>query len=591
MNDPSPVPSPNQSDQSDGEHLGSWKEIATYVKRDVSTVQRWEKREGMPVHRHVHAKRGSVYALSSELDLWLKSRRAELDGESSNGASGSEQAARPLSSPYWKWIAGIGLLCVFLGAAAYIKNRQSATVVPAARIDSLAVLPLQNLSGDPSQEYLADGMTEALIGRLSKIRHLRVISRTSVMRFKNTHDSVPEIAKALRVQAVVEGSVIRESGRIRVNIQLIRASSDEHLWAESYDRELRDALSLESELAQSIAAKVAVTITGEEQTSLAKARQVSPEVYENYLKGRFSLSQSRSEQGVQQSIHHFEEAIEKDPAFAPAYLGLATAYESLSTVLVGAAPPEIRAKVVNHARKALELDPDSAEAHVLIAITQQQEWHWAEAEAEYKLALQLSPNEALAYDKFAWWFLCQGRTEEALSMARRGRELDPLAVSGTTIGWILFQSHRYEEAIHELTTVLAVQPDDVDAHWYLGFALIANGKPGDAIPHLEKAVTLSKRSPGTLGLLTRAYAHAGRRADALRLLAELKQRNQRAYVPAGAFVNAYLGLGDNERALTWLERAYEEKSNILQWIKVHPYFDPLRDDPRFSDLIHRVGLD
>jgi len=176
-------------------------------------------------------------------------------------------------------------------------------------------------------------------------------------------------------------------------------------------------------------------------------------------------------------------------------------------------------------------------------------------------------------------------------MARRGRELDPLAVSGTTIGWILFQSHRYEEAIHELTTVLAVQPDDVDAHWYLGFALIANGKPGDAIPHLEKAVTLSKRSPGTLGLLTRAYAHAGRRADALRLLAELKQRNQRAYVPAGAFVNAYLGLGDNERALTWLERAYEEKSNILQWIKVHPYFDPLRDDPRFSDLIHRVGLD
>jgi TolB-like protein/DNA-binding winged helix-turn-helix (wHTH) protein/tetratricopeptide (TPR) repeat protein len=486
-------------------------------------------------------------------------------------------------------LAGTAVLA--LVAITNVMTRSRAGDAARSKITSLAVLPLKNLSGDQSQDYLADGMTESLVGRLSGIRNLRVTSRTSVMRFKDTQLSVPEIAKTLLVDAIVEGSVIREGNRIRVHAQLIRCATDEHFWSETYDRELRDVLSLESEVAQSIAAKVEVTVTGKEHKRLTAVRVVSPEVYESYLKGRFALEKSNTRAQTEQSIGYFDEAIKRDPAFAPAYVGLAAANTDLGLVFIGARPEETRPKVMSAARKALELDPDLAEAHVLLANVLQEQWHWAEAEAEYRRALELNPNDADAHARFALWLLSQGRTDEALATVRRGRELDPLAVSGTSIAWILFQSHRYDEAIHELGTILAVRPDDASALWYLGFALIAKGQPEKAIPALEKAASVSDRSPGILGVLVRAYAHAGRRSDALRILAELKTRNQAGYVPAAAFVHAYLGLGENEQAFAWLERAYEEHSNILLFVKVHPYFDPLRGDPRFVELVRRVGLD
>jgi Tfp pilus assembly protein PilF len=263
----------------------------------------------------------------------------------------------------------------------------------------------------------------------------------------------------------------------------------------------------------------------------------------------------------------------------------------LSTVFIGGRPAEFRPKVESAARKALQLDPELAEAHVLLANIQKDQWQWAEAEAEFRRALDLNPNDAVAQNGFADWLLSQGRPEEALAWARRAREHDPLAVSGIKIGWILFQARRYEEAIHELRSVLAVLPDHTGALWFLGFALIANGQPEEAIPVLEKVVSASGHTPAALGVLIRAYAHAGRRADALRALEELKRRQKTSYVPTAAFVNAYLGLDDKEQAFVWLEKAYDEKSNMLQLLKVHPYFDPVRDDPRFADLIRRVGLD
>jgi TolB-like protein/DNA-binding winged helix-turn-helix (wHTH) protein/Flp pilus assembly protein TadD len=477
------------------------------------------------------------------------------------------------------------LLAVITGV--FLENRGGGR--PPA-IKSLAVLPLKNLSGDPTQEYLADGMTEELIGRLAAIHDLRVISRTSAMHFKDTQLSVPEIAKTLHVDAIVEGSVMRDGNRIRVHAQLIRAATDEHFWSETYDRDLRDVLALESDVAQSIARKVAVTVTGKENERLTAARSTSPEVYESYLKGRFALTKSKSRADIENSVGYFEEAIKRDPAFAPAYVGLANAYTDLGLVFFGAPPEETRPKVISAARKALELDPDLAEAHVLLANVLQEQWHWADAEAEYRRDLELNPNDADAHGGFALWLLCQGRTDEAVAWAQRARELDPLAFSGEGVAWILFQSHRYDEAIHELRSLLAVHPDDLGALTTLGFVLGANNQPRDAIPVLEKVVSVSKHSPAATGVLIRAYAVAGRRTDALRLLADLKKRRQAGYVPAAAFVNAYLGLGDYDQAFVWLEQAYKEQSNILQFVKVHPYFDPIRNDPRFAELVRRVGL-
>jgi TolB-like protein/Tfp pilus assembly protein PilF len=486
------------------------------------------------------------------------------------------------------WFALAAGVCVCLVAAAWLVLRHRAMATGEPGIRSMAVLPLRNLSGDPAQDYLADGITEALIGRLSNIHDLRVTSHTSVMRFKNPQFSVPEIARTLGVDAVVEGSVIKEGDRIRVTAQLIRGATDTHFWSETYDREMRDALTLESELAQSIAEKVEVTATGEEHQRLSSARPVAPEVYESYLKGRFTFDQASRPQ-LEQSVHYFEDAVNRDPTFAPAYLGLAEAYTMLGTVSAGVPASETRPKVMSFVQKALAIDPGLVEAHVILANVLQEEWHWTEAEAEYRRALALNPNSAEAWQWFAMWLVCQGRTDEAVASIRRARALDPVGVSGGRVSWILFQAHRFDEAIRESSSALALQPDNVSNLTGLGFPLIANNQPADAIPLLEKAISLSG-SPAATGILIRAYAHAGRRADALRLLADLKQRRKAGFIPAGAFVNAYLGVGDNEQAFYWLEQAYKEQSNILQFLKTHPYFDPIRSDPRFADLVRRVGL-
>jgi len=580
--------------------LDSWKENATYLNRDVTTVQRWEKREGMPVHRHVHDKRGSVYALSEELDGWILSRSRcadepgqEPEVETPQAEPSDEDAMPARRGRLWFVLAAV--LCVLLLAAAWLVLRHRSTVkvepkdTVESKIRSLAVLPLRNLSGDPAQDYLAEGITEALTGRLSNIHDLHVTSHTSVMRFRDPQLSTPEIAKALGVDAVVEGSVIKEGDRIRVTAQLIRGSTDEHFWSETYDREMRDVLSLESELAQSIAEKVEVTVTGAEHQRLSSSRPVAPEVYESYLKGGFALGQG-SKAGANQSIPYFEDALKRDPTFAPAYVGLAQAYTNLGTILSRVSPEATRPKVISFARKALALDPNLVEAHVALAFVLQEEWHWREAETEYRRALELNPNNAEANQWFALWLVCQGRTDEAVASAQRARELDPVAVGGSSVAWILFLAHRFDDSIRESRSALAVQPDNAGNLLGLGFALIANNQPEDAVPVLEKAHTLSPASPAVMGVLIRAYAHAGRRSDAVRLLEELKQRRKKGYIPAGAFVNAYLGLGDNEQAFYWLEQAYKEQSNILQFVKTHPYFDPIRGDPRFAELVRRVGL-
>jgi TolB-like protein/DNA-binding winged helix-turn-helix (wHTH) protein/Tfp pilus assembly protein PilF len=482
-----------------------------------------------------------------------------------------------------------GALALFSFAFMVSRNRNSIVIDPKLpAIKSLAVLPLKNLSGDPTQEYLADGMTEALIGRLSAIRDLRVISRTSVMSLKDSKLSAPEVAKTLQVDALVEGSLIRDGNHIRIYAQLIRGATDEHFWSETYDRELPDVLALESDVARSVASRVEVTVTGEEQSKLVAARHISPEVYESYLKGQFARGNSRAE--IEQSIAYFEDAISKDPTFAPAYVGLAEAYERVGGSFFGVPTNETRPRVIRAARKALELDPQLAEPHALLGKVLKKQFHWADAEAEYKQALALNPNNSTAHIEYAEWLVSHGRVEEALAWSRRARELDPLGTASVSVGWILFQGRRYDDSIRELRSVLAVHPDVAFAHLFLAFPLIANGQAQEAIPDLEKTAALMHRSPGSLELLATAHARAGHRAEALRLLEELKQRQKTGYVQATSFINPNLALGNNEEALAWFERAYQRQEGILQWIKVHPFFDPVRDDPRFKDLVRRVGL-
>ena len=575
---------PNTHADPRGRRLESWKEIAAYLGRDVTTARRWEKQERLPVYRLQHSKLGSIYAYTSQLDAWR-------DKQALGGATDAP-AVEADHQPTRIWRASRGLLVggvvlVGLLAAAYLTTRSRAVNATRPKIQSLAVLPLKNLSGDPAQEYLADGMTEELVGRLSGIRNLKVISRTSVMRFKDTKLSAPEIAKTLGVDALVEGSVIREGNRIRVHAQLIRAASDEHFWSEEYDRELEDMLALQSEVAQAIAERVEVTITGQERSQLIAARPVAPEVYESYVKGSNDPEYTKAQ--IEHRIADFQDAIRMDPTFAPAYVGLAGTYISYQDIFVGAPPSEIRPKAISAARKALELDPELAEAHAVLAEMYQKQWKWAESEAEYKRALELKPNDASAHRGYSYWLACQGRTQEALPWVERGRELDPLG-SADTIGFVLLMARRYDESIREYRSVLAVHPDYTNARWGLGFALIVNNQTDQAIPELEKTVAMMNRSPGSLDMLATAYAHAGRRKDALSLINELKKRRQRDYVPSGAFITSYLALGDYDQAFFWCYEAYKEQSAILQWLKVDPLFDPVRGDTRFQELLRRVGL-
>ena len=512
--------------------------------------------------------------------------------ESVNVASPERFTASTQSSqrrrPFWL-IALTALVLVAGGAFAWREWRPRLDAVPASAVHSLAVLPLENLSGDPSQEYFADGMTDELITDLAQIGSVRIISRTSVMHYKASRKPLPEIARELGVDGIVEGTVVRSGERVRITSQLIYAPSDRHLWARSYERDFRDVLGLQSEIAEAIASEIRATIVPEQRTKLAKAKSVDPAVYESYLRGRFALHQ-RTRASLEQSISYFEKAIDIDSTFAPAYVGLASAHAELSLVFIGAVPERERPKAISAARKALELDPKSSEAHAVLADLLQKQWQWAAAEAEYRRAIESNPNNAAAYDGLAQWMACQGRTDEALAWAQHGREIDPLEVSGAEIGWILFLAHRYDDAIREIRATLAVKPNEPFALWYLGFVLVADGKPQQAVPVLEKALSMSNRSAGVMGVLVNAYSHAGRRAAALRLVDELEQRRKNGYVPAAAFVNAYIGLGKREQTFVWLEQAYKEQSNILQWLKVHPFFDPIRNDPRFVELLRRTNL-
>ncbi len=459
-------------------------------------------------------------------------------------------------------------------------------------ISSIMVLPLENLSGDPEQEYFADGMTDALIGDLAKIGSLHVISRTSSMHYKGTKKPMSEIARELNVDAVVEGTVQRSGERVVIRAQLIHAPTDRHLWVNTYERGMRDILDLQSEIAQAIAREVQIKMTPAEQARLTSRQPIRPKAFDDYLQGRFLYWNKRTEENLHKSIEHFQRAIKEDPGYAAAYVGLADCYNSLGTVQVSALPPmEGRRRAEEAAVKALELDPALAEAHSSLGQVKHYNWNWAGAEQDFKRAIELNPNYANAHNSYASYLMCRGRVDESIAASNRARELDPFSLSvSVQRGFLLENARRYNEAIEQLRAVIAMDPNHYQAYWVLGHTYAANRQFNEAIAAAEKAVQLSERNSGALGILGLAYGLAGRKAEANKVLHELLKLNESRYVTPAALVNVYIGLGDKDEAFVWLEKAYQERSNFLGYLKVFPIVDPLRSDPRFADLIRRVGL-
>jgi eukaryotic-like serine/threonine-protein kinase len=458
-------------------------------------------------------------------------------------------------------------------------------------IRSLAVLPLTNLSGDPEQEYFADGMTEQLTTDLGQIGALRVISRTSAMHYKKTSKTMPEIARELHVDAVVEGSVERSGDRVRITAQLIEAPTDRHLWARSFDRDLGSVLTLQDEVARAIAEEIRIKLSSQEQNQLAHARAVIPEAHELYLRGRYEWNK-RTEESLTKSIEYFNRAIEKDPSFALAYAGLADSYFLISDYTV-VPISESRPKSSAAALKALQLDDTLVEAHATIAGLKVYQNDWRGAEQEFKRAMELNPGYANLHYFYAFLYLApMGRLEEAITEMKIALSLDPLSlVINANFGRVLYWARRYDQALQQLDKTIEMEPNYMPAHYYKIEVYEQLGMYNDAIeeaPHLPAPGRWARAADGRA--LREAFTGAGSRGYWQMQANLANKRGKSAANFPGDVAGVYAMLGEKDEAFAWLERAYEEGHDAVHNLKVEPQFDSIRSDPRCQDLLRRVGL-
>jgi len=573
---------PNTHADPRGRRLESWKEIAAYLGRDVTTARRWEKQERLPVYRLQHSKLGSIYAYTSELDSW-RDKQALRGATDAPAAEADHQPTR-----IWQARRGLlvgGVVLVGLLAGAYLTTRSRAVNATRPKIQSLAVLPLKNLSGDPTQEYLADGMTEALIGRLSGIRDLRVISRTSVMRFKNAQLSVPEIAKTLQVDALVEGSVIREGNRVRIAAHMIYAPTDQNLMAETYERDFGDILKLQREVAESITQQVRVKLTPEQQ-----APEVNPDAYQAYLKATYLDWSQHTEMERAQS--YLEKAIEKDPGLPEAYAKLALLHALLGEQR-WQSPREAFPSAKQAIHKALELDEKNCDGHALLAeISWRYDWDWQTAEKEILHALELCPNDSRLHWHFAGYRATNGRIAEARAEVARTRELDPIQFE-PFVGEAVINYHlrNYKALIKIGRAFVAHNSNEWLAHYWLGVGYEGSGETPQAIPEYQKAVELSQGDSDTTAALAHAYAATGRKADAQKILHKWLRQSETSYVSPYMIATVYAGLAGKDKAFEYLEKAYKERSPDLPYfLRADLRMDSLRSDPRFQDLMRRMNF-
>jgi TolB-like protein/DNA-binding winged helix-turn-helix (wHTH) protein/Flp pilus assembly protein TadD len=455
---------------------------------------------------------------------------------------------------------------------------------------SIAVLPLDNLSGDASQNYFADGMTDELITDLAQISALRVISRTSVMAYKGARKPLPQIARELNVDAVVEGTVLRSGDRVRITAQLIEASTDKHVWSQSYEGELRDTLAVQNRVASAIADQIRINLTPQEQAALKNAKVVNPEAYESYLKGRYFWNK-RTADGLKVALAYFKQAIEEDPKYAQAYSGLADTYALLgdwqyAVMTPKEAFPEAKAAAI----KSLELDSTLGEAHNSLAfVLDGFDWDFDSAGREFQRAIELNPGYATAHHWYAWHLSLLGRYDQALAEMRKAENLDPLSlIINADLAELLVLAHSDEESIQQSRKTIEMDPNFALAHNQLAQAYLQKHMYDEAVAELKTAVQVSGGGPAFIANLARAYVASGKRSEAVKLLDHLKKRSKPGYSNASEIAVIYASLGDADQAMNWLEKGYNERFN--PGVLLRPGFNPLRSDPRFQNLVHRIGL-
>jgi TolB-like protein len=542
------------------DRLDSWKEIAAFLRRDVRTVQRWEKKEGLPVYRHQHEKLGSVYAFPGELSQWLNTRLPPAPAAGAGQGKASDKI-------------------------------------------KLAVLPFRNLSNDPNDRYFSDGLTEEMTTQITRLQpaELTVIARTTAEHYEPSAKSLQQMKQDLGVDYVLEGNMRRGGNRVRITARLSEVQDQTQLWAETYERDLSDVLSVQAEIAQAIAAEIHLALNLTESSRLSDLqrgqRRVEPAAFDAYLKARYHLH-SMLPVEMHKSIKDFEQAVALDSSYAPAHAGLASAWALLAIAPFDLIPPrEAMPKAEASARKSLALDEGLSEAHLALALVNHHyHWNWSEAESGYRRAIDLNPGVAASHLWYSWMLLALGKQAEAFQEIERTmaivQETDPhrLVAVHATRAFAFYFGREFNRAAEECEKALHMDPNYSLAHYILGHTYMRSGHPEKAIAQLKSARSLAGEMPLAEAELGLAYAVSGKTEQTQKMAKTFAAVARQRYIPPTYFGMIYGGLGDKDQAFAWLEKAFAERADGLTWLNVEPMVDPLRDDPRFHDLIRRIGL-